>query len=74
MKAKNFGPINIRTHESLRAESRRDATGFVAQWQSGLEASPGYGLCKLRLEFAPSAPSEFSPPAGACRRKSIIRF
>ena len=54
MKAKNFKPFNMRTHESLGEETFRDTTGLVARWQSRLEARPGYGLCKLRLEFAPS--------------------
>ena len=55
MKAKNFKPFNMRTHESLREETCGDTTGLVARWrQTRLEARPGYGLCKLRLEFAPS--------------------
>ena len=53
MKAKIFKPFNMRTHESLREETCGDTTGLVARWQTGLEARPGYGLCKLRLEFAP---------------------
>ncbi len=56
MKAKNFKPFNMRTHESLREGTCSDTTGLVARWQTGLEARPGYGLCKLRLEFAPSEP------------------
>jgi hypothetical protein len=56
MKAKNCKPFNMRTHESLRAESCGDTTGLVARWQTRVEARPGYGLCKLRLEFAPSEP------------------
>ena len=54
MKAKNLKPFNTRTHESLREETCRDTTGLVARCQTRLEARPGYGLCKLRLEFAPS--------------------
>ena len=54
MKAKNFKPFNMRTHESLGEGTFRDTTGLVARWQTRLEARPGYGLYKLRLEFAPS--------------------
>ena len=54
MKAKNFKPFNMRTHESPGEGTFRDTTGLVARWQTRLEARPGYGLCKLRLEFAPS--------------------
>ena len=46
----------MRTHESLREETCGDTTGLVARWQTRLEARPGYGLRKLRLEFAPSGP------------------
>jgi len=58
MKAKNFKPFNMRTHESLREETCGDTTGLVARWQTRLEARPGYGygVCKLRLQFAPSEP------------------
>ena len=56
MKEKNFKPFNMRTHESLREETCGDTTGFVARWQTRLEARPGYGVYKLRLQFAPSEP------------------
>jgi hypothetical protein len=56
MKAKNFEPSNMRTHESLGEETCGDTTGLVARWQTRLEVRPGYGLWKLRLEFAPSEP------------------
>ena len=54
MKAKDFKPFNMHTHESLREETCRDTTGLVARRQTRVEARPGYGLCKLCLEFAPS--------------------
>ena len=44
------------TYESLRQETCDDTTGLVVRWQIGLEARPGYGLCKLRLKVAPSEP------------------
>ena len=56
MKAKNLKTFNIRTHESLCEKTCGDTTGLVARWQTRLEVRPGYGLCKLRLEFAPSEP------------------
>ena len=43
----------MRTHESLREETCGDTPSLVARWQTRLEVRPGYGLCKLRLEFAP---------------------
>jgi len=60
MKAKDFKPFNMRTDESLREETSGDTTGLVARWQTRVEARPGYGLCKLRLEFAPSEPQAIS--------------
>jgi hypothetical protein len=40
MKAKNFKPFNMRTHESLREETCDDTTGVVARWQTRLEVRP----------------------------------
>ena len=54
MNAKHFEPINVRTRQSQRARVCGDATRLIARWQSGLALRPGYGLCKLHLEFAPS--------------------
>jgi hypothetical protein len=56
MKAKNFKPFNMCTHESLREETCGHRTGLVARWQTRLEARPGYGVSKLRLQFAPLEP------------------
>ena len=56
MKEKKFKPFNMRTHESLREETCGDTTDLVARWQTRLEARPGYGVYKLRLQFAPSEP------------------
>ena len=56
MKAKDFRPFNVRTHEAPPEKTCVDTTGLVARWQTRLEARPGFGLCKLRLEFAPSEP------------------
>jgi hypothetical protein len=56
MKAKNFKPFTMHTHESLREETCGDRTGLVARWQTRLEARPGYGVSKLRLQFAPLEP------------------
>ena len=56
MKAKNFKPFNLPTHESLREETCSDTMGLVARWQTRMEARPGYGVRKLRLQFAPSEP------------------
>jgi len=56
MKAKNFKPFNMPTHESMREETCSDTTGLVARLQTRMEARPGYGVCKLRLQFAPSEP------------------
>ena len=56
MKAKNLKPFNMRTHESLCEKTCGDTTGLVARWQTRLEARPGYGVCKLRLQFAASEP------------------
>ena len=55
MKTKNFKPFNKRTYESQR-ETCGDTTGLVARWQTRVEARPGYSVCKLRLQFAPSEP------------------
>jgi hypothetical protein len=54
VKAKNFESINVRTREALRAEGYDDIARLVGRWQGGLEARPGFSLCKLRLEFARS--------------------
>ena len=54
MKAKISNHSTCGTHESLREQTCGDTTGLVARWQTRVEARPGYGVCKLRLEFAPS--------------------
>jgi hypothetical protein len=52
VKAKHFGPINIRAQQWAHAQPHNDARRVVARWQSGLETLPGYAVRKLRLEFA----------------------
>ena len=52
MKAKHFGPSNIRAQQWAHAQSHNDVTRVLARWQSGLETLPGYAVRKLRLEFA----------------------
>jgi len=54
VKAKHFGPINVRAQQRAHAQSDNDVTRVLAQWQSGLETLPGYAVRKLRLEFAAS--------------------
>ena len=42
--------------ELVRAENCGGVMTLSARWQSGVETLSGYGLPKLRLEFASSAP------------------
>ena len=48
MKAKNFKPFNMPTHESMREETCSDTTGLVARWQEvavhGPLGAPAAGL------------------------------
>jgi hypothetical protein len=54
VKAKHFGPINVRAQQWAHAQPHNDVTRVLARWQSGLETLPGYAVRKLRLEFAAS--------------------
>jgi len=52
----SFERINLLGQESIRAERSGRFTKLCARWQSGVKTLSGYGLPKLRLEFASSAP------------------
>jgi hypothetical protein len=54
VKAKHFGPINLRAQRWAHAQPHNDVMRVLARWQSGLETLPGYAVRKLRLEFATS--------------------